>query len=793
MASLAVHGVLLFVLYLAYGALQEDLIIRSLGLISPTLLLHLSTTFTLLVTFLLVIINSRLSPTSESQSPLSLGRSLVALPEGTTIAHICVVGSLGWVASMCQWQVLCYLTFTTTSLTQTLSTIPFLVTPLVTSYFSNKGSKKLELVKGAATLALLGGFILYLAGSGGGDDKPGVLDDDETFARAAVGSLWLLGYLCSNQLYLYCLGETFGPKSSPSPLLSPSLSHFSAANNAPLLLLHFQLPAIVLSTLSLTFVAHLSTSDLAPLLPLVYPFVGLFALSTLGSLATLYTVTSFGVEVVALLQGARLVLGTALNTLIFGGPLAGASPAELLGAGLMGSGAWLGVQSGVRRRAGVEGGYSGLGQDEEETLSEDGSLLMTEPGNRRAREREESVSTVNSSRRGSGGSEEALLPAYTLLWSKQEEAEAREWESLMATARGWLVRWILPAAVPVALFSLLALLPSSYLSTSPSAASSSSIAEVDLVFSSHSNTSSSNPSSSSQLSTSPVHLEGGIWDAEAYASLSPDCRNTLLNAHHPARRWNGTRKTALASHPRSGNTLTRELVERATGLQTSTVYCDKALHATFLGECDHSAHFLVKTHFPTHTYDATNHPSYVADLHFDQAIHLVRNPLDAIYSDYQLAHAPRLPDGSLDHSARIDVGKLGGNALQRVNVLARAEIYRAHYEYWSSAEIPVLKVRYEDLMSSRLSSTLAILSFLLPPAELPSLSALACELETDESLEAYKSQKPKPFVSWHDWDPSLRREVVEINRRSFCREGYGALAAEVLGEEGKAELDGICG
>lgn len=203
----------------------------------------------------------------------------------------------------------------------------------------------------------------------------------------------------------------------------------------------------------------------------------------------------------------------------------------------------------------------------------------------------------------------------------------------------------------------------------------------------------------------------------------------------------------------------------------------------------------------------------------------MRNPLDSIYSDYQLAHAPRLPDGSLDHSARIDVGKLGGSALQRTNVLARAEVYRAHYEFWSSVDIPVRKIRYEDrelfrlspslpaslaaigwlrplsftdlfystVMSSRLSSTLSILSFLLPSSELPSLSALACELETDESLEAYKSQKPKPFVSWYDWDPSLRREVVEINRRSFCREGYGALAVEVLGEQGKAELDGICG
>lgn len=61
------------------------------------------------------------------------------------------------------------------------------------------------------------------------------------------------------------------------------------------------------------------------------------------------------------------------------------------------------------------------------------------------------------------------------------------------------------------------------------------------------------------------------------------------------------RKTALASHPRSGNTLLRELVERVTGWQTSSVYCDKSLmlgEGGFKGECDHESGWFVKTHFP---------------------------------------------------------------------------------------------------------------------------------------------------------------------------------------------------
>lgn len=61
----------------------------------------------------------------------------------------------------------------------------------MSSFLSAKRS--IAAAKGVAILALLGGFVLYLVGVVGQDDKPGILDDDETFTRAAVGSLWLVG------------------------------------------------------------------------------------------------------------------------------------------------------------------------------------------------------------------------------------------------------------------------------------------------------------------------------------------------------------------------------------------------------------------------------------------------------------------------------------------------------------------------------------------------------------------------------------------------------------------------
>ena len=103
-----------------------------------------------------------------------------------------------------------------------------------------------------------------------------------------------------------------------------------------------------------------------------------------------------------------------------------------------------------------------------------------------------------------------------------------------------------------------------------------------------------------------------MWEKELVDVVWPECNASS------AQRWEGSTKTALASFPRSGNTFTRELVERSSHWQTSTVgYCDHALRVTLHGEvrpflcasrgtglthrllqCDDDARFLVKTHYP---------------------------------------------------------------------------------------------------------------------------------------------------------------------------------------------------
>jgi hypothetical protein len=103
--------------------------------------------------------------------------------------------------------------------------------------------------------------------------------------------------------------------------------------------------------------------------------------------------------------------------------------------------------------------------------------------------------------------------------------------------------------------------------------------------------------------------------------------------------------------------------------------CDESLLKTFKGECDFNATFLIKvrrvvlsfqsppspssttnlsraqTHFPAipRRYDPSTAPNYFR--RFDQAVLIVRNPLDSIASWWHLIHAPRT-NGIINHEGK---------------------------------------------------------------------------------------------------------------------------------------------
>ncbi|MEM1126727.1 MAG: sulfotransferase domain-containing protein [Bacteroidota bacterium] len=147
-------------------------------------------------------------------------------------------------------------------------------------------------------------------------------------------------------------------------------------------------------------------------------------------------------------------------------------------------------------------------------------------------------------------------------------------------------------------------------------------------------------------------------------------------------------RTALASFPRSGNTWVRSLIEALTGESTGSVYGagDRVMRRDREG-------VVIKTH----ERDA---------FRYARAIHLVRNPFDAVESLY---HYHRDVEGrAVDWAHYVTYWGLKWGLNTR---------------YWILTELPTIRVRYEDLNAS-------------PAAELRRIAdwlGLGC---TDEEIQA---------------------------------------------------------
>ena len=90
---------------------------------------------------------------------------------------------------------------------------------------------------------------------------------------------------------------------------------------------------------------------------------------------------------------------------------------------------------------------------------------------------------------------------------------------------------------------------------------------------------------------------------------------------------------ALVSYPGSGNSWVRQLLEASTGIYTGAVYCDSSyINAGMIGEGVQTNNVIaVKTH-----YDPLSVSKLIKS---NKAIYIVRNPFDAILSEYNRAIA----------------------------------------------------------------------------------------------------------------------------------------------------------
>lgn len=157
----------------------------------------------------------------------------------------------------------------------------------------------------------------------------------------------------------------------------------------------------------------------------------------------------------------------------------------------------------------------------------------------------------------------------------------------------------------------------------------------------------------------------------------------------------------LATYPRSGNHWMRYLIEEATGIATSSVYCDPdPQHFSdpfawggfcVIGGYEGGRRYaeshepvVVKTHFPAGL------SSHFDCLPYKKTIRIIRNPIDSFYSLYLWVK-------EYEHLWIKDYKPTKPEFfLPRVDLLENIQKWRRFQEYWG-CRTDVLTIRYEDL------------------------------------------------------------------------------------------------
>ena len=142
----------------------------------------------------------------------------------------------------------------------------------------------------------------------------------------------------------------------------------------------------------------------------------------------------------------------------------------------------------------------------------------------------------------------------------------------------------------------------------------------------------------------------------------------------------------LASYPRSGNSLMRNLYEKITLRVTGSDMMGGLQKHDLVGEMATGTNNVqfVKTHYP----ERMGAPAFPVS----RAVLLVRNPYDAMDSYFNLM-STNSHNTSVTKADRKKYGKIFGEMAKK-EVL----VWRDFHEFWLKQKIPLLVVRYEDLI-----------------------------------------------------------------------------------------------
>ena len=180
--------------------------------------------------------------------------------------------------------------------------------------------------------------------------------------------------------------------------------------------------------------------------------------------------------------------------------------------------------------------------------------------------------------------------------------------------------------------------------------------------------------------------EACVGPASVVVPLSEPCRFLCPEEHGE--------RVALASYPRSGNSLLRRLLESMTGIYTGSDtkpgrgMAELLKNDGLVGEAETSQKvWAVKCHFPER--------QGWKQFPVNRAILLVRHPINAIksYFHMQLTACHHLSIAPSEFSRFSEFWQM--------HVDMETEVWIKFHTYWLSRKIPLMVVRYEDLLINR--------------------------------------------------------------------------------------------
>ncbi|GAA5889623.1 hypothetical protein JCM16303_004444, partial [Sporobolomyces ruberrimus] len=737
--SLLLHGAGLIVIYSLYGVLQEKIMKSSTygpndeHFTSSSLLIVVNRLFSIGVGLAILYYKTRRDPESGSFTE--------RLSPASPLTAYGAVAVFNFLSTSCQYQALRYVSYTTQSLAKTSKMIPVLV---VGALVYRKKHLAREWIAGGVILA---GCACYLFSTppiphGSHATVLSGSEADKTVIDGLLGTAFLLGYLFFDGLVSTTQEKVFGknPASSdPFGPASPVLDQMIWTNLfAGMIALGVSLASIATGS----FWNNLSL--LLTDVNLLWDVCIFSAASAGGLIVLLNCIASFGALTSSLIMTIRQFLSILINAGIFGN-FSSVSSIGWMGVFWVASGVWIKINRKYDEKAAPSTTIFDASCERESMLEKE--ALSRQPAPPKIKLRQYSLQYLVP----------LLVPILLAIIVNpflNPESPDVKLSTTFGTHHNASYDDFSPVVHSLEMSAIVGIaeLPEDVREEASDQADEERLNSLEA-------------SEAAALSTS---VEGERWDAELHSAMGPTCRTDLTT-----RPYHSKTSTGFVSYPRSGNSYIRSLLERATGFQTSSIYCDRGLQRTFAGECDKRLDFFVKTHYPALPKVIKPEQQVLFRDYwrqFDQLVHVVRNPLDAIASWWHLSHAPRTSEGYQNHEAKLDIGKFGPE--QRKSILDLAERWRRHSIYWQQAPVLTHTLRYEDLRAKPIPNMMSLVSYLLPEEDLPPLADIACIAEHDEHLQAYHSRRSSDFATWDSYEDDLRREVLEIVRRPFCSFGY---------------------